>query len=78
MGYNTIFYFILFFVIVEYLVQQSLSMLNRRAASPSLPLELVGLYDKEKYAESSVWEYYEYCDNIGNIDTAVYWFIRVA
>ena len=51
MGYNTIFYFILFFVIVEYLVQQSLSMLNRRAASPSLPLELVGLYDKEKYAE---------------------------
>ena len=51
MGYNTIFYFILFFVIVEYLIQQSLSMLNRRAASPSLPLELVGLYDKEKYAE---------------------------
>ncbi len=51
MGHNTIFYFILFFVIVEYLVQQSLSMLNRRAASPSLPLELVGLYDKEKYAE---------------------------
>ena len=48
MGYNTIFYFILFFVIVEYLVQQSLSMLNRRAASPSLPLELVGLYDKEE------------------------------
>ena len=43
MGYNTIFYFILFFVIVEYLIQQSLSMLNRRAASPSLPLELVGL-----------------------------------
>ena len=51
MEYNTIFYFILFFVIVEYLVQQGLSVLNRRAASPSLPLELAGLYDKEKYAE---------------------------
>lgn len=42
---------ILFFVVAEYVIEQLLSHLNRRAASPVLPAALTGLYDERQYAE---------------------------
>ncbi|MCH5327513.1 MAG: M48 family peptidase, partial [Coprobacter sp.] len=51
MEYNVIGWIILGFVVSEYAVQQLLSRLNRRAASPHLPPALAGLYDERQYAE---------------------------
>lgn len=46
-----IFYIIIVFVVGEYVFSQWLAWRNRKAAAPSMPLQLQGLYDEAKYAK---------------------------
>jgi len=45
-----LFILIIFFVAADYLLEQTLSALNRGRLSPVIPAKLVGIYDQEKYA----------------------------
>ncbi|MCP9611224.1 M48 family metallopeptidase [Coprobacter tertius] len=69
MEYNIVFFLILFFVVVEFCMQQMLSFLNRRAASPVLPDKLIDLYDKTKYAEQQ--QYFSVNNKLGSISSIV-------
>jgi STE24 endopeptidase len=45
-----LFILIIFFVAADYLLEQTLSALNRGCLSPIIPAKLVDIYDQEKYA----------------------------
>jgi STE24 endopeptidase len=45
-----LFILIIFFVAADYLLEQTLSALNRGCLSPVIPAKLVDIYDQEKYA----------------------------
>jgi len=47
---ETLFYLILIFIVADYLLEQTLSVLNRKMLSPVIPEKLKGIYDEEKYA----------------------------
>ena len=46
-----LFYLIIFFVIADFALEQTLSILNRKMLSPIIPEKLKGIYDDEKYAK---------------------------
>lgn len=46
----TLFILIIIFVVADFLLEQTLSVLNRRRLSPVIPQKLIGIYDEEKYA----------------------------
>ena len=48
---HTLFYLIILFVVADFVLEQTLSMLNRKMLSPVIPEKLKGIYDEEKYAK---------------------------
>lgn len=46
-----LFILIIIFVAGDYLLEQTLSILNRRRLSPVIPEKLIGIYNEEKYAK---------------------------
>lgn len=50
--YSTIFYLIITIIILDFLLERYLGYLNAKARSTSLPVELEGIYDAEKYKKS--------------------------
>ena len=49
---QTLFYLIIFFVVADYVFEQTLSILNRKMLSPVIPEKsLKGIYDEEKYTK---------------------------
>lgn len=53
---NILFYFILGFVIFDYVLEQTLNYLNSTKRSDKLPDELIGIYDDEKYKKQQQYE----------------------
>ncbi len=45
-----LFFLILIFIVIDYILEQSLSVLNRSMLSPLIPDKLKGIYEEEKYA----------------------------
>lgn len=54
--HNTLYYFILSIIVVEYLFGQLLDYLNTTRWSDKLPPEVSGIYDEEKYKTSQRYE----------------------
>ncbi len=48
---HTLFLLIIFFVVADFVLEQTLSVLNRKMLSPNIPDKLKGIYDEEKYAK---------------------------
>ena len=46
-----LFILVVFFVVSDYLLEQTLSILNRNRLSPVIPPKLIGIYDEAKYAK---------------------------
>lgn len=46
-----LFYIIIAFVLLDFIMEQTLSVLNRKMLSPVIPEKLKGIYDDEKYAK---------------------------
>ncbi len=48
---QTLFLLIILFVVADFALEQTLSILNRKMLSPIIPVKLKGIYDDEKYAK---------------------------
>ncbi len=58
--HQTVFYLIIGILIFDYLFEQLLSFLNSTRRKPTLPDELIGIYDTEKYSKSIEYEKVNY------------------
>jgi STE24 endopeptidase len=54
--YNAIFYAIILIILLDYFLERYLNYLNSKTRNASLPDELKGIYDEEKYAKSIEYE----------------------
>ncbi|MDD2797387.1 MAG: M48 family metallopeptidase [Bacteroidales bacterium] len=53
---QTLFYLILFFVIADFVLEQTLSVLNRKMLSPIIPEKLKGIYEPDKYVKQQNYQ----------------------
>ncbi|MFZ4455455.1 MAG: M48 family metallopeptidase [Bacteroidales bacterium] len=51
-----LFYLILLFVVADFILEQTLSILNRRMLSPIIPEKLKGIYEPDKYAKQQEYQ----------------------
>jgi len=54
--YNAVFYAIIAIIVLNYILERTLSYLNTKNMSTSLPGELEGIYDKEKYQKQQEYQ----------------------
>lgn len=54
--FNTIFYLIIIFIVLDFILDRYLAYLNSKTRNAVLPDELRGIYDEEKYAKSIAYE----------------------
>ncbi len=53
---NTLFYIIIFFLVLNYLIERILDHLNKQNWSSQLPTPLKGIYDEKKYKKSQEYD----------------------
>ncbi|HEX2935060.1 MAG TPA: M48 family metallopeptidase [Bacteroidales bacterium] len=56
MMFNTVFYIIIIFIVFDFILDRYLAYLNSKTRKATLPDELRGIYDEEKYAKSIAYE----------------------
>jgi len=56
MSEQTIFYLILGIICFDFILERILNYLNRKSSKQPIPVELVGIYDEEKYAKSQAYQ----------------------
>ncbi|MEI7675330.1 MAG: M48 family metallopeptidase [Bacteroidales bacterium] len=53
---QTLFYLIILFVVADFILEQTLSILNRKMLSPIIPEKLKGIYEPDKYAKQQEYQ----------------------
>ncbi|MEM9338734.1 MAG: M48 family peptidase, partial [Bacteroidota bacterium] len=53
---QAIFYLLLVIISFDFVLERTLSFLNRKSAKQPIPKELGGIYDDEKYARSQAYQ----------------------
>ena len=56
MSETTIFYILLAIISFDFVLERVLGLLNRKSSKQSIPEELAGIYDEEKYATSQAYQ----------------------
>ncbi len=56
MSEQTLFYLLIGIISFDFLLERTLSYLNRQSAKKPIPAELAGIYDEEKYATSQAYQ----------------------